>query len=148
MKRSSIGLLSVLTVLVLLAASVPVFAQRPFDLTVRAGDNVGVPDHLLTPGHYILQRVDSVNPTAYRLTNEDTMKVVDVFNVIPDRRSTFGKTAVTLSAPDAAGLRMIQAWFPAGGMHGYQFVYSNKDVRKLDKMARSEHITGPGAGQP
>jgi len=149
MKRITNTLVGVFAVVLLFALSIPAIAQSPYDITIQAGDEVAVPGHLLSPGHYSLKRVDYESPNTYRLMDEDTMQVVGVFHVIPDTRSVLEETAVTLSAPDAAGLRMIQAWYPSGGLQGYQFVYSNKDLQKLDQLALSQQQpTGSAAGQP
>jgi hypothetical protein len=141
-------MISVIVVSILFAASVPLFAQKPYNLTVLPGNEVAVPGHLLSPGHYSLQQVDAFSTNTYRLTNEDTMQVVGVFQVIP-RATHNTQSAVTLTAPDAAGLRLIKAWHPGGGVLGHEFFYSAQDLRKLDHMAKAqEQVTSSGAGQP
>ncbi len=147
MNRHSRRSLFAITLLFVFVINFPAFAENPYDITVHPGSEVAVPGHLLGPGHYSLRRVDPLSPHTYSLTDDETMKVVDVFHVIPDQRTTFGKSSVALSAPDAAGLRMIKGWYSAGSLQGYQFIYSKKDTRELDKLARSQ-VTGSAAGQP
>ncbi len=148
MNRNTISLISIIAALLLFTLSIPMFAQSPDDIRVQAGEEVAVPAHLLSPGTYTLKRVVSDSPEVYRLTNEDTMQVVGVFHVMPEAKGNSSQTEVALSAPDAAGLRMIQAWYPAGDSEGYRFSYTKKDARKLDALARSQVNATGSAGQP
>jgi hypothetical protein len=67
-----------------------------------------------------------------------------LFQVVPAKRSEFGDNSrITLTAPDAAGLKDISQWYFPGESTGYQFVYSKKDIQKQDRIAYN--LTNPAA---
>jgi hypothetical protein len=124
----------------------PVLAQSPGDIQVHISTEVAVPGHLLTPGDYVFRRY-SDNPSVYEILSNVDDAVIGFFNVIPAARTTPGETEVDLSAPDEAGVRLIQTWYGPGDLNGYQFVYSNKDIRQVDAIARAG-ATGSSLNQP
>jgi hypothetical protein len=85
----------------------------------------------------------------YEILSNNGHDPVGIFEVMSTQRTQRGDTEVKLSAPDAAGVRLVQAWYGPGDTDGYQLSYTRKDVSKLDELARAEaQNSGSFAGQP
>lgn len=52
-----------------------------------------------------------------------------------------------MTAPDAAGVRVLQAWYGRGDPDGHQLVYRKGDIQKLDQIAAMRSHSGYAAGQ-
>ncbi len=141
--------LYVVAVLFVVSISIAAVAERsPGDIDLNLTSPAAVPGHVLAPGHYILRRVNSDDPTTYEILRRDTLDFVTYVRVIPAERLQLGQPEIEFSAPDAAGVRMIQTWYGPGDTNGYHVVYSNKDVRRLDQIAQQENGSGSPAGLP
>jgi len=69
-------------------------------------------------------------------------------DVIPTQRAKPGDTEVYVSAPDAAGVRVLQAWYEPGEERGCEIVYPKGDIQKLDPIAELRlHGSGHSAGK-
>jgi len=127
---------------------VPTFAQSPGDIEVSLPSEVAVPGHLLAAGKYEFVRVSADDPSLYKILDANR-DFVGIVHVIPARRPEDGATEVSLSAPDSAGVRLVQSWYDTGNTDGYQILYSHKDIRNLDELAQARmQPTGSSAGQP
>jgi hypothetical protein len=124
-------------------------AQNVGDIQVHFATEVAVPNHLLQPGDYVFRRLNDANPNVYEILSNNGQDPVGIFEVMSTQRIQRGDTEVELSAPDAAGVRLVQAWYGPGDTDGYQLSYTRKDVSKLDELARTEaQNSGSFAGQP
>ena len=130
--------------------NLPLLAQSPDDIKVHVSQESAVPGHILEPGDYIFHRVNSDQPGVYSLTRmQDHPEFVGYFQVEPTQRNSRENSEVEYSAPDAAGVRLIQAWYGPGNTDGYQFLYTQRDLRKLDQMAAARwHKLDTAAGEP
>src|SRR5690242_13394542 len=147
MNRIVRNMFPLLAAVLFVCLSVPVFAQAsPSDINVHVSNYVAVPGHLLAPGDYIFRRVSEATPNTFEILSSEGQKFVGVFQVLPVLRNSGMNTEIDLTPADQAGLRMIQAWYGPGDSNGYQFVYSNADIRRLDQLAQSQ--SGTPAGQP
>jgi hypothetical protein len=127
---------------------IPTYAQSPGDINVSLPSEVAVPGHLLTAGNYEFLRLGADDPSTYEILNAKK-EFIGVVHVIPAERPDGGASEFSLSAPDSAGVRLVQAWYGAGDTDGYQLIYSHKDVRKLDRLAQARTQTsGSAAGEP
>lgn len=132
---------------VIAMSCVAVWAQSPGDIRVTTATEVAVPGHLLEPGAYWFRRAISDEPTVYKIVSDDG-RFVGFVNVIPAVRTERSDTEVDVSAPDAAGIRVMQAWYGPGDMSGYELVYAKGDIRKLDQIAEMRaNSSGYAAGQ-
>lgn len=129
----------------ILFANLPMHAQD-MDVKVHFSTEVAVPGHLLAPGDYIFHRINDTDLDTYEIIADDD-KPVGIVRAMSTRRAQPGDTEVDLSAPDGAGVRMVQAWYPTGDTDGFQFSYSDKEQRKLDELARNQSQAG-SLGQP
>ena len=137
----------VLLMAVLSFIALPVFAQSPGDIRVTTNTEVPVPGHLLEPGTYWFRRATADDPSVYKIV-ADTGHVIEFVEVIPTERTGRTDTEVDVSAPDAAGVRVMQAWYGPGDPSGYELVYPKGDIRKLDQIAEMRaHSSGYAAGQ-
>lgn len=138
---------SFLAFMFFVAFSLPMHAQvGPSDIRVHFSNEVAVPNHLLQPGDYIFRQASSTNPDTYEILANNGQNFVGFFEAVPTERLQSGDSKVTLSAPDAAGVRMVQTWYGPGDTDGYQLFYSKKDVRKLDRLARAQSASSVASG--
>jgi len=86
------------------------------------------------------------DPSVYKIVGNDG-KLIEFVEVIPTERAKRTDTEVDVTAPDAAGVRVLQAWYGPGEPSGYQLVYSKGDIRKLDQIAEMRSHSGYAAGQ-
>jgi hypothetical protein len=126
--------------------ALPLFAQSPGDIRITTATEVAVPGHLLEPGTYWFRRAMADEPTVYKIV-ADSGQVIGFVNVIPAERTGRTDTEVDVTAPDAAGVRVMQAWYGPGDPSGYELVYAKGDVRKLDQIAEMRAHSGYSAGQ-
>ena len=135
-------------VVVVSCLSLTAWAQSPGDIQVTTKTEMAVPGHLLEPGTYIIRRVMADTPSVYEITTANG-RFICYEDVTPIERTRGNGTVVDVSAPDGAGVRVLQAWYNAGNNDGYQLVYSRRDMRKLDQIAELRaHSSGYAAGQP
>ena len=128
-------------------ACVAAWAQSPGDVRVTTATEVAVPGHLLEPGTYWFRRAISDEPTVYKIVGDDG-RFVGFVNVLPAVRTGRSDTEVDVSAPDAAGVRVMQSWYGPGDTSGYELVYAKGDIRKLDQIAEMRaNSSGYAAGQ-
>jgi hypothetical protein len=73
--------------------------------------------------------------------------VIEFVEVVPTERRERNDTEVDVSAPDAAGVRVMQAWYGPGDPSGYELIYSKGDIRQLDQIAEMRSHSGYAAGQ-
>jgi hypothetical protein len=146
MTRFVLNSVRLLAVLFLLHFSIPMFAQAPGNIKVHFTDEVAVPGHLVPPGDYEFHRLDDSDPYTYELISDNGQDLIGIFHVITTERANYGEPGVELSAPDASGIRMIQAWYDPG-REGFEFIYSKKDMRNLQFAETQSHATG-SVGQP
>jgi hypothetical protein len=133
-------------VAVLSVVALPLFAQSPGDIRITTATEVAVPGHLLEPGTYFFRRAMADEPTVYKIV-ADSGQVIGFVHVIPAERTGRTDTEVDVTAPDAAGVRVMQAWYGPGDPSGYELVYAKGDVRKLDQIAEMRAHSGYSAGQ-
>ena len=126
--------------------ALPVFAQSPGDIKITTATEVAVPGHLLEPGTYWFRRAMADDPSVYKIVADDG-RTIELVEVIPTERAGRTDTEVDVTAPDAAGVRVLQAWYGPGDPSGYQLVYSKGDIRKLDQIAEMRSHSGYAAGQ-
>jgi len=132
-----------------LVFNLPMHAQNVADIKVHFSSEVAIPNQLLPPGDYVFHRVDANDPSTYEIEAGDGLKSYGFVHVEPTVREDKGEAAVELSAPDATGVRMVQAWYGPGENDGYELTYSGKDLRKLDELARQQvQSSGSLPGQP
>ena len=132
------NIIAVLAVFFAVQLSVPVFAQQPGDINIHVLKEVAVPGHLLAPGDYIFRSISSVNPHIFGIWTRDGSESIGSYYVIGverpyDRRDT----EIDVSDPDGAGVRKIEAWYWPGERDGYQFIYSERDIERLDRLAQA-----------
>lgn len=127
-------------------AALPVFAQSPGDIKVTTATEVAVPGHLLEPGTYFFRRAMADDPSVYKIVSESG-RVIEFVEVIPTERTGRTDTEVDVSLPDAAGVRVMQAWYGPGDPSGYELVYRKGDIQKLDQIAEMRSHSGYAAGQ-
>ena len=130
-----------------LCTTLPAFAQSPGDVKITTTTELAVPRRLLEPGTYWVQRAMSKENSQYKIVDSDG-RFISYMQVIPAQRSSHDDTEVDVSDPDAAGLRLLQAWYVAGDNNGYEVVYRKGDIRKLDQIAQSRTRPDGSAGQP
>jgi hypothetical protein len=134
-------------VMTVFCVTVPGWAQSPGDIRMTTTTEVAVPGHLLEPGTYWFRRAMADQPTVYWIVGDDG-QFIAFADVIPIRRMESGDTQVEVSAPDAAGVRVVKAWYAAGENDGYEWVYPKGDIRKLDRIAEMRaRSSGYAAGQ-
>lgn len=138
---------SLIAVGVLSCMTLPAFAQSPGDVKITTNTELAVPGHLLEPGTYFVQRATASEPSEYKIVDSDG-RFISYMQVIPAQRSSHEDTEVDVSNPDAAGLRVLQAWYIAGDNNGYEVVYHKGEIRKLDQIAQSRTRPDGSAGQP
>jgi hypothetical protein len=126
--------------------ALPVFAQSPSDIKFTTNVELAVPGRVLEPGTYWLRRASSSEESIYRLSDDDG-RLITFMQVIPADRKESDDTQVVVSSPDAAGVRLLQAWFSGGDTRGYEVVYSKSDLRKLDRIAEMRTGASGSAGQ-
>ena len=127
--------------------ALPVFAQSPGDIKVTTTTEVAVPGHLLEPGTYWFRRAMADDPSVYKIV-ADNGRVIEFVEVVPTERAGRTDTEVDVSVSDAAGVRVMQAWYGPGDPSGYELVYPKGDIRKLDQIAEMRaHSSGYAAGQ-
>ena len=128
------------------AVAVPGFAQSPGDIKITTDKEMAVPGHLLEPGTYWFRRAMADEPTVYKIIADDD-RFIWFVQVIPTERRGRTDTEVDVNAPDAAGVRVLQAWYGPGDSDGYELVYAKGDIRKLDQIAEMRAHSGYAAGQ-
>ena len=133
-------------VAVVSVVALPVLAQSPGDIRITTDREVAVPGHLLEPGTYWFRRAVADEPTVYKIV-ADNGHVIGFVQVIPTERTGRTDTEVDVTAPDAAGVRVMQAWYGPGDPSGYELIYAKGDVRKLDQIAEMRAHSGYSAGQ-
>ena len=126
--------------------ALPVFAQSPGDMKVTTNVEVAIPGHLLEPGTYWIRRAMADDPSVYKIL-ADNGRMIAFVEVVPTQRSGRTDTEVDISTPDAAGVRVVQAWYSPGDPSGYELVYPKGDIRKLDQIAEMRAHSGYAAGQ-
>jgi hypothetical protein len=126
--------------------TLPVFAQSPGDIKITTNAELAVPGHLLEPGTYWVRRVLSDEQSFYKISDDDG-NFITYMEVIPTQRAKGNDTEVVVGSPDAAGVRVLQAWYSAGDDNGYEVVYSKSDMRKLDQIAEMRGQSPGSAGQ-
>jgi hypothetical protein len=126
--------------------ALPVFAQSPGDIKITTATEVAVPGRLLEPGTYWFRRAMADDPSVYKIVGNDG-RTIEFVEVIPTERKDRTDTEVDVATPDAAGVRVLQAWYGPGDSSGYQLVYANGDIRKLDQIAEMRSHSGYAAGQ-
>ena len=126
--------------------ALPVFAQSSGDMKVTTNVEVAIPGHLLEPGTYWFRRAMADDPSVYKIV-ADNGRMIDFVEVVPTERTGRTDTEVDISAPDAAGVRVVQAWYGPGDPSGYELVYRKGDLRKLDQIAEMRAHSGYAAGQ-
>jgi hypothetical protein len=126
--------------------ALPVFAQSPGDIKVTTTTEVAVPGHLLEPGTYWFRRAMADDPSVYKIVGDDG-RLIEFVEVVPTERTGRTDTEVDVSVPDAAGVRVMQAWYGPGDPSGYELVYPKGDIRKLDQIAEMRAHSGYAAGQ-
>jgi hypothetical protein len=127
-------------------AALPVMAQSPGDIKITTNPEVAVPGHLLEPGTYWFRRALADEPTVYKIVG-DNGRLVGFVQVIPTERVGRADTEVDVTAPDAAGVRVMQAWYGPGDTSGYELVYAKGDIRKLDQIAEMRSHSFGYSGQ-
>lgn len=127
-------------------AALPVMAQSPGDIKITTNTEVAVPGHLLEPGTYWFRRALADEPTVYKIVG-DNGRLVGFVQVIPTERAGRADTEVDVTAPDAAGVRVMQAWYGPGDTSGYELVYAKGDIRKLDQIAEMRSHSSGYSGQ-
>jgi hypothetical protein len=127
-------------------AALPVMAQSPGDIKITTNTEVAVPGHLLEPGTYWFRRALDDEPTVYKIVG-DNDRLVGFVQVIPTVRAGRADTEVDVTAPDAAGVRVMQAWYGPGDTSGYELVYAKGDIRKLDQIAEMRSHSSGYSGQ-
>ena len=127
-------------------AALPVMAQSPGDIKITTNTEVAVPGHLLEPGTYWFRRALADEPTVYKIVG-DNGRLVGFVQVIPTVRAGRADTEVDVTAPDAAGVRVMQAWYGPGDTSGYELVYAKGDIRKLDQIAEMRSHSSGYSGQ-
>jgi hypothetical protein len=149
MNRTVNNVFRIAVALVLFVPCLPLFAQTQGDYKIHVDREAALPGLLLEPGDYIIHRASVSDLHILEVLKGDGVGVVGFVEGIPVQTANDKYTEIYLSAPDAAGVRMIQAWYPAGNANGYQFTYSGKDSHKLDQLARARgEVSGSAAGQP
>jgi len=126
--------------------ALPVFAQSPGDIKITTATGVAVPGRLLEPGTYWFRRAMADDPSVYRIVGENG-RTIEFVEVIPTERTGRMDTEVDVTTPDAAGVRVLQAWYGPGDPSGYQLVYAKGDIQKLDQIAEMRSHSGYAAGQ-
>lgn len=126
--------------------ALPVFAQSPGDIKITTASEVAVPGHLLEPGSYWFRRAMADDPSVYKIVGNEG-RIIEFVEVIPAERRGRTDTEVDVTAPDAAGVRVLQAWYGPGDPDGYQLVYRQGDIQKLDRIATMRSHSGYAAGQ-
>jgi len=126
---------------------VPAFAQTQSDYKVHVYEEAALPGFLLQPGSYIFRQPSVSNPDLFEVMKPDGTTVGFV-EAIPAQRTDTKYTELDLSAPDATGLRTVQAWYPGGRSDGFEFVYTHKEMRTLDRLARAQNVSSSVAGEP
>jgi len=129
------------------SAALPVLAQTPGDMKITTNTQLAVPGHLLEPGTYWFRRALVDDLAVYKIVAADGHPVGFV-QVIAALRTSPAGSEVEVSAPDAAGVRLLQAWYGPGDTNGYELIYAKGDIRKLDQIAELQvHSSGYSAGQ-
>ncbi|HMK23494.1 MAG TPA: hypothetical protein VK466_14255 [Terriglobales bacterium] len=137
---------SLLAVGIVSCMTLPVVAQSPGDIRITTNAELAVPGHLLEPGTYWVRRAMANEQSFYRISDADG-RFIAYMEVIPTQRTQGNDTEVEVSNPDAAGVRVLQAWYSAGNNNGYEVVYSKGDIRKLDQIAEMRTQSSGAAGQ-
>ena len=127
--------------------ALPVLAQSPGDITITTNTELAVPGHLLEPGTYLFRRAVADERTVYKIVG-DNGHMIGFVQVIPTMRRGRTDTEVDVTAPDAAGVCVMQAWFSPGDATGYELVYAKGDIRKLDQVAELRAHSSRSGGQP
>jgi hypothetical protein len=122
------------------------FAQSPGNIKLTTASEVAVPGHLLEPGSYWFRRAMAVDPSVYKIVGNDG-RIIEFVEVIPPERRRRTDTEVGVTAPDAAGVRVLQAWYGPGDPDGYQLFYRKGDIQKLDQIAAMLSHSGYAPGQ-
>ena len=127
--------------LFILYFNLPVFAQSPDDIKVHVSEEAAVPGHILDPGDYVFHRVNSAEPGVYSIVRmENHPAFIGYFQVTPSERSTHENSEVDYSSPDAAGVRLLEAWYAPGSTDGHRFIYTQRDMSKLDQIAAARRL--------
>jgi len=147
MKQSAKFVVFFTAVMALFCIALRVFAQSPGDTNITTAKAIALPGHLLEPGTYWFRRAMADDPSVYKIIGDDG-RVIEFVEVIPTERRERRDTEVDVTAPDAAGVRVLQAWYGPGDTDGYELVYAKGDLEKLDQIAELRaHSSGYAAGQ-
>lgn len=136
-----------ISAVVLISWTLPAMAQSPGDIAITINTEVAVPGHLLEPGTYLFRRAVADEPAVYKIVG-DNGRMIGYVQVIPTVRSGRTDTEVDVTAADAAGVRVMQAWYSSGDASGYALVYGKGDIRKLDQIAELRAHSSRSGGQP
>ncbi len=127
--------------------ALPSFAQQEDLFHLRTNEPLAIPGHVLAPGDYTIRKVDSSTyPGVVEVMKADGSKNYGFFQIMPARRDEVADSQVVLNNPDGAGLVSVKQWFFPGDHTGYQFVYSRRDIRRQDQIARNMEATNTSAG--
>jgi hypothetical protein len=88
----------------------------------------------------------AVDPSVYKIVGNDG-RIIEFVEVIPPERRRRTDTEVGVTAPDAAGVRVLQACYGPGDPDGYQLFYRKGDIQKLDQIAAMLSHSGYAPGQ-
>jgi hypothetical protein len=121
--------------------SLQAVAQQERILDVHFDKAVAVPGKVLLPGDYRFELMDSTSyPDVVEIINKADSKPIGLFRIDEAQRSDYGDSAVLVTAPDSVGLQRIDEWYFPGAQDGYRFVYSQKDLSKLDAVAQRMQV--------
>ena len=88
----------------------------------------------------------SDEPSLYKIF-DDNGQCIEFLHVLPTQRVGGNGTKVDVSDADAAGVRLLQAWYNAGDNSGCEVVYGKGDILKLDQIADMRTRSSGSAGQ-
>ena len=117
-------------------------AQQESVMDFHLDKATAVPGRVLLPGDYRFRLLDSVTyPNVVEIISKADDRPLGLFPIYEAQRSDRGENEVMISSPDAAGLQRIDQWYFPGELDGYRFVYSQKDLRKIDAVAARMQLT-------
>ena len=148
MTRFAKYIVSFAAILVVSCAALPALALDPGDINITVKSEVAIPGHLLEPGTYWFRRATGDETGFYKVETADG-EFIGFVDVIPALRNpkADNNTEVEISSPDAAGVRVLQAWFTGGDNRGYELLYPKNGMQKLDQIAEMRAHSSGAAGQ-
>jgi len=107
----------------------------------------GVGQHLLPPGTYVFQLLESLtNRHIVQISNADESQVLTTILAIPNYRlKATGKTVVTFHEAVAGQPEAIRAWFYPGAQWGEHFVYEKPRAIQLAQETNEAELATPVA---